>query len=81
MNKIWRHTVGWFFVVLGIIGCFLPILQGILFMMIGFLILAPEVPFIHRILEKLRNRYPDVFQKAEEFKAKLKAGIKRSADP
>jgi uncharacterized membrane protein YbaN (DUF454 family) len=81
MNKIWRHIVGWFFVVLGIIGCFLPILQGILFMMIGFLILAPEVPFIHRLLLKMQSRYPEVFRKAEEFQRKLKAGIKSMADP
>ncbi|MCX5834208.1 MAG: hypothetical protein NTV99_06820 [Deltaproteobacteria bacterium] len=81
MNKIWRHTVGWFFVVLGIIGCFLPILQGILFMMIGFMILAPEVPFIHRLLLKMQSRYPEVFQKAEEFKKKIKAGIKNMTDP
>ena len=81
MKKIWRHTIGWFFVVLGIIGCFLPILQGILFMAIGFLILAPEVPFIHRLLLKLQGRYPEVFQKAEEFKKKIKARFGAMADP
>ncbi len=81
MNKILRHTIGWFFVVVGIIGCFLPILQGILFMMIGFLILAPEVPFIHRLLLRMQSRYPEVFRKAEEFKGKIKAGFKSMADP
>ncbi len=50
-------------------------------MMIGFLILAPEVPFIHRQLERLKARYPDVFHRAEEIKARIKAGVKRHADP
>ncbi|HOD34470.1 MAG TPA: PGPGW domain-containing protein [Syntrophales bacterium] len=72
MKKVWRYIIGWFFVVLGIIGCFLPILQGILFMAIGFLILAPEVPFIQRLLLKMRSRYPEVFKKAEEYKKKIK---------
>jgi uncharacterized membrane protein YbaN (DUF454 family) len=34
--------IGWFFVGLGILGLFLPFLQGILFIMIGLAILSPR---------------------------------------
>ena len=33
-------SAGWFFVVLGILGIFLPILQGILFLAIGLILLS-----------------------------------------
>ena len=81
MNRFWRHTVGWFFVVLGVIGCFLPILQGLLFMLIGFLVLAPEVPFIHRILLRLKEKYPEIFRRAEEMQEQLKAKFRRLSGP
>lgn len=52
---------------LGIVGLFLPVLQGILFLFIGAIILAPDVPFFHKIIEKLENRYPDIFDKAKRL--------------
>jgi len=33
---------GWAFVALGIVGLFLPVLQGILFLLIGLVILSAE---------------------------------------
>jgi len=64
VKKISRHILGWFFIVLGVLGCFLPILQGILFLLVGTIILAPEVPFFQRQLNKFRYRYPHIFHKA-----------------
>lgn len=67
MKKAYRYFFGWFFIFLGIIGLFLPILQGILFLVIGAIILAPLVPFFHRTLVKLENKYPDIFAQAKRF--------------
>lgn len=64
VKKIYRHIFGWFFIFLGIIGLFLPILQGVLFLFIGAIILAPDVPFFNRIIMKLEKKYPDIFQQA-----------------
>ncbi len=64
VNSFIRHLLGWIFIALGIIGCFLPILQGVLFLFVGTIILAPEVPFFGRQLHRFRHRYPHIFQKA-----------------
>ncbi len=51
-------TFGWAFIVLGILGLFLPILQGILFLAIGGMLLSMESPRAQRIMDRLRRRYP-----------------------
>lgn len=38
----------------------LPILQGFLFLAIGFAILAPESPWAQRQLDRLRRRHPEL---------------------
>ncbi len=42
------------------IGLVLPILQGFLFLAIGFAILAPESPWAQRQLDRLRRRHPEL---------------------
>jgi uncharacterized membrane protein YbaN (DUF454 family) len=51
-------AAGWFFVVLGVLGLFLPILQGVLFLAIGFYLLSQESPWARRFIDKMRQRYP-----------------------
>jgi hypothetical protein len=59
--KRWlRLIIGWKFVILGVLGLFLPFLQGILFLAIGLAILAPESPWAQRQLDRLRRRYPQM---------------------
>ncbi len=71
LKRIFRYTFGSIFLVLGVAGLFLPILQGILFIIVGLLILAPENRHIQRLLDKLRERYPAVFEAAERTKEKF----------
>ena len=59
-------SLGWFFVFLGILGLFLPILQGILFLLIGFILLSRESEWAKRQLEKLKSRYPRFAEKYDE---------------
>jgi uncharacterized membrane protein YbaN (DUF454 family) len=49
---------GWIFIVLGVLGLFLPILQGILFLAIGAYLLSLESPMARRVINRLRQRYP-----------------------
>ena len=77
MKKVYRHFFGWFFILLGIVGLFLPILQGILFLIIGTIILAPEVPFFSRILVKLEKKYPDIFDQAKHCLHRLSCWRKK----
>jgi hypothetical protein len=53
-------ALGWLFVALGIAGLFLPFLQGILFLLIGLLILSTEYRWARKLLARLRNRFPKV---------------------
>jgi len=68
LKRALRHVFGWFFIVLGIIGLFLPILQGILFIIVGISILTPEIPLFHRVMIRLEDNYPEAFQKVHRMK-------------
>lgn len=56
--RLSKIVLGWVFLVLGVLGLFLPILQGVLFLAIGLAILATEQVWAHRLLTWLRVRFP-----------------------
>ena len=58
MRVIALQITGYAFLVLGVLGLFLPFLQGILFILIGLLILAKHANWAHNLLERFRARYP-----------------------
>ena len=70
--------VGWFFIGLGIVGLFLPILQGILFIMIGLAILSSRSELIKRFLKHLEERYPQQHKKVEIWEKKVTNWFRRS---
>ena len=51
-------VAGWTFIVLGVLGLFLPILQGILFLLIGLFLLSKESARARMFRQWLRRRYP-----------------------
>jgi uncharacterized protein len=51
-------VLGWAFILLGIAGLFLPVLQGILFLLIGLIILSTEYVWAHKLLAKIKARFP-----------------------
>lgn len=58
-----RITAGLILLVLGILGLVFPVLQGILFLMIAALLLAPYSRRIHRGLAWLRLKFPETHRK------------------
>jgi uncharacterized membrane protein YbaN (DUF454 family) len=60
MKKILIYVVGWTFILIGIVGLVLPILQGVLFICVGLLILSKELPWANRLLLRLRKKYPKI---------------------
>jgi len=60
VKKAVALVVGWAFIVLGIIGLFLPFMQGILFLMIGLTVLSSEYVWAHHLLTKVRARFPRI---------------------
>lgn len=60
-QRLKRYAVlvlGWLFIFLGILGLFLPILQGILFLTIGLILLSRESVWAAAKLDWLKTRYP-----------------------
>ena len=49
-------ALGYTFLVLGLLGMFLPILQGFLFLFVGLIILARHAPWAERLLGYLRQK-------------------------
>lgn len=58
LKKLTTRALGWLFIVLGIVGLFLPVLQGILFLCLGLLILSTEYVWARRLLQKVRKKFP-----------------------
>jgi uncharacterized membrane protein YbaN (DUF454 family) len=69
-KKLVLLLLGWGFVALGVVGLFLPVLQGVLFLLIGLFILSSEYVWAHRLLEKIRNRFPAAVLRCEEASRK-----------
>ncbi len=64
--------LGWIFVVLGVAGLFLPILQGILFLLIGLALLSGESRTARRLLVRLRLRFPRLAKRLDEAAARTR---------
>ena len=77
-KKIGLLIIGWIFIGLGILGLFLPILQGVLFIMIGLAILSSRSKTIRRFLEYLNKRYPHQYQRVVAWRLKMKSRFKKS---
>jgi uncharacterized protein len=70
-------VVGWTFILLGIVGLFLPILQGVLFLLIGLIILSSEYVWAHKLLERLRARFPSLARYADQASARATGWLQR----
>ena len=77
--------VGAAFVVLGIVGLFLPILQGILFIVIGLMCLAKGSAWVRSKKMSLKKRFPKfgskltlLEQKARDWKARWRKRREKS---
>ena len=67
---------GWVFLVLGILGLFLPILQGILFLLVGLILLAKAQPRFRLLKMRLKKRYPKYAAAFEAAEARAAAFAK-----
>jgi uncharacterized protein len=78
-KRILILIVGWAFIVLGILGLFLPVLQGVLFLLVGLIILSAEYVWAHRLLTRLRERFPKIGRMADLATEKAAAWLRRIA--
>ncbi|MEX2455647.1 MAG: PGPGW domain-containing protein [Rhodospirillaceae bacterium] len=74
LKRVLILTTGWFFVVLGILGIFLPILQGLLFLTIGLILLSRESAWMQDKLDRAKRKWPafgEKYDMAEERAERL----------
>jgi uncharacterized membrane protein YbaN (DUF454 family) len=76
-KKILLQIVGWMFVLVGIVGLFLPFLQGILFILVGLIILSSQYAWARLLLTKMRKRFPRIGRLADRAAAKAATWLKR----
>ena len=81
MKRFFLLLAGWGFLVLGIVGLFLPVLQGILFILIGLTILSAEYKWSSRLLGALRVRFPTLDRAAKKAAGITKAWLKPNSKP
>ncbi|MDD5491446.1 MAG: YfhO family protein [bacterium] len=78
-QNLFFNIAGWIFIVLGILGLFLPILQGLLFLIIGLFLLAKGNIWASNLLEKLKGKYPETFMQFERLKKKMVGYIRSTS--
>jgi uncharacterized membrane protein YbaN (DUF454 family) len=71
LKRIIKLTCGWGFIILGFTGLFLPFLQGILFLLIGLLLLSSEYAWARRFFERIKTKYPQFYVVVEKWKNKF----------
>ncbi len=64
-------------VLLGILGLFLPVLQGILLLFLGLLVLSYEWAPAKRQLDRLRARFPAASDRLDTIERRVKAWLTR----
>jgi len=64
-------SAGWFFIFFGIIGLFLPILQGIFFLFVGFYLLSHESKTAKKLSKKLKEQYPSLAKNMDRARKRL----------
>ena len=62
---------GWSFILLGIAGLFLPFLQGLLFILVGIIILSSHYPWARLLMAKLRKRFPKIGRLGDQAAVKV----------
>jgi uncharacterized protein len=81
IKRVGLIVTGWLFIILGVVGLFLPIMQGLLFICIGLLILSSEYVWAHKLLQKLRARFPRISRMLDSAERKVRGWLGYPARP
>jgi len=65
-----RMVLGFFFLILGVIGFILPIMQGWVFFLLAFLVLFPKSKTTEKLVQKIGQKMP----RMERFLRKMGIG-------
>ncbi len=79
-KKFLLLVIGWGLLGLGVLGLFLPFLQGILFIMIGLAILSSRSETVKGWLKSLEARHPRYHQHIEHWRKKIRHWFKKEEE-
>ena len=67
IRRITVLVLGWTLIGIGIVGLFLPVLQGVLLILLGLYVLSRESDTARRWLHRLRDRHPTMDGKLKRW--------------
>lgn len=73
-KRIIKILIATVFIFIGVVGVFMPILNGVLFLLLGFILLSFENKYIHSHLEKYASKNEHVnrwYKKLDLFMRKI----------
>lgn len=71
-RKIWSIALGFFFLILGVIGIFIPVMPQIVFLFLSAVFFSRVSPRLRRAMRRLRKRYPKVDHAYAKWRGKLR---------
>ncbi len=77
LKRIAILLAGWFFVGLGLLGLFLPFLQGVLFIMVGLFILSTHSVTVKRWLKHLERRHPQYHERMVRWRERIRGWLRK----
>lgn len=80
LTRLALLTLGWGLVALGVVGLFLPVLQGVLFILAGLSILSHESTTAKRWLDRLRARFPKADARLHVWGERLRSILRRRVE-
>ncbi|MBB5693208.1 PGPGW domain-containing protein [Roseomonas sp. GCM10028921] len=66
-----RKALGWFFMVVGVLGCILPFLQGFIFLALGLFVLRDQYLWAANRWAWVEGRWPNAVSRIERMEASL----------
>lgn len=80
MLPIVHQILGGFFVFTGLIILPLPIPFGLIFLTIGLALLAPYIPHIQRLVQRMRRKWPDLDRSLLRYQHRFPPVIRKTID-
>jgi uncharacterized membrane protein YbaN (DUF454 family) len=77
MKRIAILTVGWICLGLGMVGLFLPVLQGFLLIGFGLWLLSKESTLMKKFADRLKEKYPSQHQRLLAWRSRLQGIFKK----